>query len=66
MPALGEGGKQMARDTSPGRGSARPSAKPGKSAKPVSTKREELSAERRAALELRRAARESRGKPPSI
>lgn len=35
-------------------------------ARPATTKREDLTADRRAALETRRVARQTRGKPPSI
>lgn len=40
--------------------------KPPKTAKPSSTRREGLSPEQRADLELKRAARQTRGRPPSI
>ncbi len=48
------------------RSDAKPAPNPANTAKRTSTKREDLSAEQRAALELRRAAQEIRGKPPSI
>ncbi len=60
----------MARDNPSGGGPALPSrnagAKPAKAAKPASTRREDLTPERREALALRRAAQQVRGKPPSI
>lgn len=61
---------QMARDNrsdnAPASVSTGPSAKPAKSVKPASPQRENLTPERRADLELRRAAQQTRGKPPSI
>jgi hypothetical protein len=62
--------RHMARKDQPGTGKARHAANAGatsgKGAKRTSAKREDLSAEGRAALGLRRAAQETRGKPPSI
>ncbi len=60
----------MARDNRSGSAPAQPSrsagVKPAKAAKTASTRPEDLTPERRAALELRRAAQQVRGKPPSI
>ncbi len=63
-----KGGREMARDN---RSTARPDrpdplAKPAKAAKRPTTQPEELTADERAALELRAAARKVRGRPPSI
>lgn len=59
----------MARDDRQGGGTARHAASagttPGKAAKRTGAKRADLSAERRAALQLRRAAQQTRGNPPS-
>ena len=69
-PAANQREGQMARNDRSGSGTAQSSrsarAKPAKSAKPASTRREDLTVERRAAIELRRAAQQTRGKPPSI
>jgi hypothetical protein len=54
------------RDSGTARHAASAGATPGKAAKRTSTRREELSAERRAALALRHAAQETRANPPSI
>lgn len=61
--------RQMARNDHRDGGTARRAATgatPSKAARRSSTKREDLSAERRAALESQRAAQQTRGKPPSI
>jgi len=61
---------QMARSDRQGGGPTRHTASAGadprKAVRRTSTQREDLSAERRATLELRRAAQQARGKPPSI
>ena len=70
-PAADRQGGQMARDNPPRRpapsktAAAKP-AKSAKSGKAASTRREDLTLEERTALEMRRIARETRGKPPSI
>jgi hypothetical protein len=60
---------QMARanrsDGAPALAISSPRAQPAKSAKPASTRREDLTPERRAGLELRRAAQQVRGKLPA-
>lgn len=65
-----QGERQMAHsdhhDTGTARRTASTAARSGKAARRITTKREELSAERRAALELRRVAQQTRGRPPSI
>lgn len=55
--------RSAAKPARSGRGAA---AKPPEAARPATTVPEELTTERRAALELRRAAQQQRGRPPSI
>jgi hypothetical protein len=64
------GERQMAEEdrsgNPPARSTRSAAARPAKSAKRATTKPEELTPDRRAALELRRAAQRMRGRPPSI
>jgi hypothetical protein len=69
QPEKASEGQQMARahrDGDLARHAASTRATPGSVAKRTSTKREELSAGRRASLETRRTAQQSRSRPPSI
>jgi hypothetical protein len=51
--------------SAPAQAGSSPRAQPAKSAKPASTRREDLTPERRAGLELRRAAQQVRREPPA-